>query len=83
MAGGLLGAPVTRDQRAMIGWFGIRGIGSIYYLTYAIHQGLPRPLAEPIVAITLAAVTASIVLHGISVRPIMHFYRNRKTPQDA
>jgi NhaP-type Na+/H+ or K+/H+ antiporter len=79
---GLLGAPVTRDQRAMIGWFGIRGIGSIYYLTYAIHQGLPRPLAEPIVAITLAAVTASILLHGISAQPIMHFYRNRKRPQD-
>ncbi len=78
---GLVGAPVTRDQRAMIGWFGIRGIGSIYYLTYAIHQGLPRPLAEPIVAITLAAVTASIVLHGMSVRPIMHFYRKRQLPE--
>jgi NhaP-type Na+/H+ or K+/H+ antiporter len=79
---GLLGAPVSRDQRAMIGWFGIRGIGSIYYLMYAIHQGLSQPLAELIVAITLAAVTVSIVLHGISVRPIMHFYRKRKIPQD-
>jgi len=61
----------------MIAWFGIRGIGSIYYLMYAIEHGLPRPLAERIVAITLAAVTVSIVLHGISVRPIMHFYRTR------
>jgi len=79
---GLLGAPVSRDQRALIGWFGIRGIGSIYYLMYAIHQGLPQSLTEPIVAITLAAVTVSIVLHGISVRPIMHFYQKRKIPQD-
>ena len=79
---GMLGAPVSRDQRTMISWFGIRGIGSIYYLMYAIHQGLPRPLAEPIVAITLAAVTVSIVLHGMCVRPIMHFYRQRKIPQD-
>jgi len=79
---GLLGAPISRDQRAMIAWFGIRGIGSIYYLTYAIHHGLPRPLAEPIIAITLAAVTVSILLHGMSVRPIMHFYRKRKIPQD-
>ena len=38
---GLIGAPVSRDQGAMIGWFGIRGIGSIYYLMYTIHQGLP------------------------------------------
>ena len=29
---GLLGAPISRDQRVMVAWFGIRGIGSIYYL---------------------------------------------------
>jgi NhaP-type Na+/H+ or K+/H+ antiporter len=75
---GLLGAPVSRDQRIMIAWFGIRGIGSVYYLMYAIHHGLPRPLAEQIMAITLAAVTISIVLHGISVRPMMLLYQRRK-----
>ncbi|WP_316366639.1 cation:proton antiporter domain-containing protein [Candidatus Thiodiazotropha sp. CDECU1] len=78
---GLLGAPISGDQRFMMAWFGIRGIGSIYYLMYAINHGLPQPLVEPIVAITLAAVTVSIVLHGMSVRPIMHFYRKRKIPQ--
>ena len=79
---GLLGAPVSRDQRIMIAWFGIRGIGSVYYLMYAIHHGLPRPLAEQIMAITLAAVTVSIVLHGVSVRPMMHLYWRRKLRQD-
>ncbi|MGE5320759.1 MAG: cation:proton antiporter, partial [Hyphomicrobiaceae bacterium] len=79
---GLLGAPVSRDQRIMIAWFGIRGIGSVYYLMYAIHHGLPRPLAEQIVAITLAAVTVSIVLHGISVRPMMRLYCRRKMRHD-
>jgi NhaP-type Na+/H+ or K+/H+ antiporter len=34
-------------------------------------------LAEQITAITLAAVTVSIVLHGISVRPMMHLYWKR------
>ena len=79
---GLLGAPVSRDQRIMIAWFGIRGIGSVYYLMYAIHHGLPRPLADQIMAITLAAVTVSIVLHGVSVRPMMHLYWRRKLRQD-
>lgn len=79
---GLLGAPVSRDQRIMIAWFGIRGIGSVYYLMYAIHQGLPDPLADQIMAITLAAVTVSIMLHGISVRPMMHLYWRRKARQD-
>lgn len=75
---GLLGAPVSRDQRMLMSWFGIRGIGSIYYLMYAINHGLPFALAEPIVAITLATVTVSIVLHGISVTPLMAIYARRK-----
>ncbi len=75
---GLLGAPVSGDQRMLMSWFGIRGIGSIYYLMYAINHGLPFALAEPIVAITLATVTVSIVLHGISVTPLMAIYAHRK-----
>ena len=75
---GLLGAPISSDQRILISWFGIRGIGSIYYLMYAINHGLPRPLADQIIAITLTTVTVSIVLHGISVTPLMHFYAKRK-----
>ncbi len=78
---GLLGAPVSRDQRTLIAWFGIRGIGSVYYLMYSIHHGIPRPMAEQITAITLATVTVSILLHGISVRPMMHLYRKRQARQ--
>ena len=44
---------------------------------YAIDHGLPRPLAEQLTAITLAAVTVSIILHGISVRPMMRLYWKR------
>lgn len=78
---GLIGAPISRDQRLMIAWFGIRGIGSVYYLMYAINHGLTSPVAEQITAITLAAVTMSIILHGISVQPIMRLYRTRKLPR--
>ena len=74
---GLLGAPVSRDQRIMISWFGIRGIGSIYYLMYAINHGLSQPLTEQIIAITLATVTVSIALHGISVTPLMAAYARK------
>lgn len=76
---GLFGAPVSRDQHILLSWFGIRGIGSIYYLMYAINHALPRPLAEQIIAITLTTVTVSIVLHGISVTPLMNLYSRRKT----
>ncbi|OYY95780.1 MAG: sodium:proton antiporter [Hydrogenophilales bacterium 28-61-23] len=75
---GLLGAPVSRDQRLLISWFGIRGIGSIYYLMYAINHGLPHALVGDIVALTLSVVAVSIVLHGISVTPLMSLYARRK-----
>jgi NhaP-type Na+/H+ or K+/H+ antiporter len=67
----------------MIAWFGIRGIGSVYYLMYAVHQGLPLSLAELITAITLAVVVVSILFHGITVRPMMHLYRRRNARQGA
>ncbi len=80
---GLAGLQMARDQRLLIGWFGIRGIGSIYYLLYAIGQGLPPALAEQMVAIVLTAVAASIVVHGISVTPLMKLYAARRAPRRA
>lgn len=77
---GLMGeTSVSRDQRILISWFGIRGVGSIFYLMYAINHGLPKPLASELVAITLTTVAASILLHGISVTPLMGLYARRKT----
>jgi NhaP-type Na+/H+ or K+/H+ antiporter len=73
----LLGAPVRRDQCLLLSWFGIRGIGSIYYIMFAVNHGVPRELAEYLLALTLAVVTASIVLHGISVTPLMKAYGRR------
>ncbi|MBK9606637.1 MAG: cation:proton antiporter [Betaproteobacteria bacterium] len=76
---GLLGASgVSRDQRILISWFGIRGIGSIFYLMYAINHGLPEPLASLLIAITLTTVAASVLVHGISVTPLMALYARRK-----
>jgi len=77
---GLMGATgVLRDQRVLISWFGIRGVGSIFYLMYAINHGLPEPLAKELIAITLSTVAASVLLHGISVTPLMSLYTRRKT----
>jgi NhaP-type Na+/H+ or K+/H+ antiporter len=55
----------------MIGWFGVRGIGSLYYLMYAIQHGLPEPLALQLIQMTLIVVTLSILMHGTSVKPLM------------
>jgi len=75
---GLLGASVSRDQRLLISWFGIRGIGSIYYLMFAVNRGVPDAIAHQLVGLTLALVATSIVVHGISVTPLMNLYVRRK-----
>ena len=75
---GLLGTPVRGQQRRLIAWFGIRGIGSIYYLLYAINHGLAPALAKDLLSITLAVVVASVVAHGVSVTPLMRRYEKRQ-----
>lgn len=72
------GASVSTDQRRLISWFGIRGIGSIYYLMFAINHGLPGPQAEQVISLTLTTVAVSIVVHGVSVTPLMMIYARRK-----
>ena len=74
---GLVGSPVTSQQRRLICWFGIRGIGSIYYLMYAVEHGLAEHLADDLVSVTVVAIATSIVLHGISVTPLMAWYEER------
>lgn len=74
---GLMGSGVDRVQSGLIGWFGIRGLGSIYYLMYAIAHGLEESSAQRLTAITLSLIAVSIVLHGVSVTPLMSWYENR------
>ncbi|MCE9658207.1 MAG: cation:proton antiporter [Burkholderiales bacterium] len=78
VAVGLFRSRTSGSQRGLIGWFGIRGIGSLYYLMYATNHGLDRALAANLGAIVFSTVVVSIVVHGISVTPLMAFYERRK-----
>lgn len=78
-----LGTRTPWRHRMMAGWFGVRGIGSLFYLMFAIQSGLPEDLAMELIHIVLIVVTLSILVHGISVKPAMAFYarpRKLKTP---
>jgi NhaP-type Na+/H+ or K+/H+ antiporter len=72
-------------QTVLASWFGIRGIGSLYYAMYAINNGVEDQLAQRLLGITIAVIVASIVLHGISVTPLMALYERRKvrTPRTS
>ena len=75
---GLLGTDARPAQRRLMAWFGIRGVGSLYYLLYAISQGIEVPLAKQLLSITLAVIVTSVIAHGISVTPLMKRYEMRK-----
>jgi sodium/hydrogen antiporter len=80
---GLIGVSSTRPQLSLISWFGVRGVGSIYYLMFALQHGLAPDLAQPLTALTLTVVAVSVVVHGISVTPLMTWYshwRSRRFP---
>ncbi len=69
-----IGAPVHPTTRWLFGWFGIRGVGSLYYLSYSLGQGLEGAIGERIAWITILTVTLSVTLHGISSTPLMRWY---------
>jgi NhaP-type Na+/H+ or K+/H+ antiporter len=80
---GLLGTRTLWPTRSMVGWFGVRGIGSLYYLMFAIQHGLPEDMALDLIQLTLIAVSLSILVHGTSVKPLMNLfsaYRKRPPP---
>jgi NhaP-type Na+/H+ or K+/H+ antiporter len=68
---GLLGSGTPLRQQMLVGWFGVRGIGSMYYLMFAVVFGLPEELAMEFIHITLIVIVLSIIIHGLTVKPMM------------
>jgi len=66
--------PTSNAQRWLMGWFGIRGIGSLYYLSYALNQGLADDGAATLIGLTISVVAISIVLHGATGQPLLARY---------
>jgi NhaP-type Na+/H+ or K+/H+ antiporter len=73
----LRGGLVSPGQRLLLGWFGIRGIGSLYYLSYALSHGLPETMTDDAIGLTLSVVALSILVHGISTQPLLARYERR------
>ncbi|SFI04164.1 sodium/proton antiporter, CPA1 family (TC 2.A.36) [Collimonas sp. OK307] len=81
----LTGARVSPLQRRLMAWFGIKGIGSLYYLVFALQYRWLAPagyrstaLAPTISSMVLTVVAMSIVMHGISSTPLMDMYQRRR-----
>jgi sodium/hydrogen antiporter len=63
--------PAGPRERRVIAFFGIRGIGSLYYLAFALgHADFGVP-PEELWAVVGFTVVASVVLHGVTATPVM------------
>lgn len=59
------------DERLFVGWFGVRGVGSVYYATFAAASSLlPEDEARVVLWTALLAAAISIVAHGLSGEPL-------------
>lgn len=74
----MLGASLPKKTSSLMGWFGIKGLGSIYYLTYALGKGVSGEPAAQIAWITYTVVVMSVIAHGISAAPLMAWYEEVK-----
>jgi NhaP-type Na+/H+ or K+/H+ antiporter len=74
---GLLGTGRPADETMAISFFGIRGLGSIYYLAYGLQkENFEQP--NLLWSATGFIILVSIVLHGITVTPVMRQLDRRR-----
>ncbi|NEJ82155.1 sodium:proton antiporter [Rhizobium leguminosarum] len=74
----LIGSGHPPGESLIIAVFGIRGLGSIYYLAYATGQA-EFERVETVWATVLLIVLTSIVVHGVAVTPAMRWIDGRRS----
>jgi sodium/hydrogen antiporter len=67
---GFLGSHMPSNERLFLGWFGIRGIGSLYYVAVAIGLDVvPKDEARTLFWTVAFCIVVSIVVHGVTAAP--------------
>jgi sodium/hydrogen antiporter len=69
---GLAGHDADWRERLALAFFGIRGVGSVYYLAYGLNH-MPADHAERLWAILGLTILVSILIHGLTVTPAMRW----------
>ena len=64
------GSDQPKHKKWVISFFGIRGIGSLYYLSYGIYMA-DFPQSDELWAISIFIVALSVLVHGVSAKSII------------
>ncbi len=77
---GLIGFPARPLEKGAIAFFGIRGLGSFYYLAFALGQAEFE--GAKILWVTVCfVVLSSILMHGVIVTPVMNWLDRGRPPR--
>jgi NhaP-type Na+/H+ or K+/H+ antiporter len=76
----MLGTGATWQRRLVSAWLGFRGVGTFFYLLFALEHAPEQ--ARPLTPVLLAAIVVSVFVHGISASPLLNWYYRRKPARD-
>ncbi|AKF09306.1 cation:proton antiporter [Sandaracinus amylolyticus] len=77
-------SPFAAREKAVAGWLGIRGAGTLYYLAWAANEGALGGSAAHVADLAITCVATSIVLHGVTATPLVRrIDRAHATTADA
>jgi NhaP-type Na+/H+ or K+/H+ antiporter len=71
----MIGARADNQQRALMAWMGIRGVGAFYYAVWGIDQA--GDTLQPVLAAALDAIVISVALHGSTAGYVLGRYYRR------
>lgn len=74
---GLAGGRTGPHERAVVAFFGVRGVGSLFYVAFAVHEG-DFPDAERLWALVILLVLGSVLVHGVAATPAMRALDRRR-----
>jgi NhaP-type Na+/H+ or K+/H+ antiporter len=70
----LAGTGLSRSSVAFIGWFGPRGLASIILALVVVDEEPGLPALDLVLAATTLTVLISVLVHGITARPLTKVY---------
>lgn len=73
---GLIGVDRPPLEKFVIAFFGIRGLGSVYYLAFGLNHG-DFPMQHTLWETLGLIVLGSILIHGLTVTPVMRHLSKR------
>lgn len=77
----LIGTGEKLSGKLFLGWFGPRGLASVVFIIIVLDEKVP---GADLMAITVVCtVTLSIILHGVSARPLASWFSARAGGQDT